>query len=171
MTLTDDDVTSFLTLMQASFGAYDAVDAMPDYVPAVTYPRTPGYQPEGDENPYNAWYVKTTVKGAPTGKLAGKTIALKDNICLAGVRLARHRPSARPASAPASGDTGPRPRHHHGARDGRRRDSSARQANLQAERPLAQRRPSSSTAARRGGATTRACSHAQSTSRPSLSCS
>src|SRR5262249_62342081 len=41
----------------------------------------------GAENRYNAWYVKTTVKGAPSGKLAGKTVALKDNICLAGVPM------------------------------------------------------------------------------------
>jgi amidase len=60
---------------------------MPDHLPAVTYPRTPGYRPEGPENPYNAWYVKTTVKGAPSGKLAGKTIVLKDNVCLAGVPM------------------------------------------------------------------------------------
>src|SRR3954454_18044167 len=66
---------------------YDVVDAMPDYVPAVTYPRTPGYRPDGDENKYNAWYVKTTVKGASSGKLAGKTVALKDNVCLAGVPM------------------------------------------------------------------------------------
>jgi amidase len=56
-------------------------------LPQVKYPRTPGYRPEGEENKYNAWYVKTTVKGAPSGKLAGKTIALKDNICLAGVPM------------------------------------------------------------------------------------
>ena len=87
MTFTDEDVASFLALMEGSFGAYDAVDAMPDYVPTVTYPRTPGRRPEGDENRHNAWYVKTTVKGALTGKLAGKTIALKDNICLAGVPM------------------------------------------------------------------------------------
>src|SRR5437016_9130860 len=60
---------------------------MPDYVPAVKYPRTPGYRPEGEENKYNAWYVKTTIKGAPSGKLAGKTIALKDNVSLAGVPM------------------------------------------------------------------------------------
>src|SRR6202158_5904223 len=60
---------------------------MPDYVPAVKYPRTPGYRPEGEENKYNAWYVKTTVKGASSGKLAGKKIALKDNVCLAGVPM------------------------------------------------------------------------------------
>ena len=87
MTLTDDDLHSYLELMAGSFGAYDTVEAMPDYLPEVKYPRTPGYQPEGTENPYNAWYVKTTVKGAPHGKLAGKTVVLKDNICLAGVPM------------------------------------------------------------------------------------
>jgi amidase len=87
MTLTDEDAASFLALMQGSLDAYDTIDAMPDHVPTVAYPRTPGYRPEGEENRYNAWYVKTTVKGAPAGKLAGKTIALKDNICLAGVPM------------------------------------------------------------------------------------
>src|SRR5215831_7503149 len=87
MTFSDEDARSFLGLMEGSFAAYDAVDAMPDYVPPVKYPRTPGYRPEGAENRYNAWYVKTTVKGAPSGKLAGKTVALKDNICLAGVPM------------------------------------------------------------------------------------
>ena len=87
MTLGDEDAASYLDLMQGTFGAYDALDAMADCVPPVHYPRTPGYRPEGDENRYNAWYVKTTVKGAATGKLAGRTIALKDNICLAGVPM------------------------------------------------------------------------------------
>jgi amidase len=73
--------------MQPNFAAYDAVAAMPDYLPIVKYPRTPGYKPEGEENKYNAWYVKTTVKGAPAGKLAGKTVVLKDNVCLAGVPM------------------------------------------------------------------------------------
>src|SRR5437867_2010146 len=73
--------------MAGSIAAYDAVDAMPDYLPPVKYPRTPGYRPEGAENKYNAWYVKTTVKGADQGRLRGKTIVLKDNICLAGVPM------------------------------------------------------------------------------------
>jgi amidase len=87
MTMSDADIASYLALMQPNFTAYDAVEAIPDYVPAVKYPRTPGYKPEGEENKYNAWYVKTTVKGAPTGKLAGKTVVLKDNVCLAGVPM------------------------------------------------------------------------------------
>ena len=87
MHMSDEDLKSYDALLQGNFAAYDAVDAMPDYLPAVKYPRTPGYRPEGEENKHNAWYVKTTVKGAPSGKLAGKTVALKDNICLAGVPM------------------------------------------------------------------------------------
>src|SRR5882762_323202 len=87
MHMGDEELKSYDALMQGNYAAYDIIDAMADYVPAVTYPRTPGYRPEGDENKYNAWYFKSTVKGAPSGKLAGKTVALKDNVSLAGVPM------------------------------------------------------------------------------------
>src|ERR1700719_842752 len=67
--------------------AYGLLDAMPDEVPAVKYPRGQAYRPQGDENRYGAWYVKTAIKGAPGGKLAGRRIALKDNVCLAGAPM------------------------------------------------------------------------------------
>ncbi len=87
LSLTDDDIHSYLGLMQPNIDAYNTVDAMPDYLPEVTYARTPGYRPEGEENPYNAWYYKSTVEGAADGPLKGKTVALKDNIMLAGVPM------------------------------------------------------------------------------------
>jgi amidase len=43
--LTDADVISFIELMRPSVAAYNVVDAMPDDLPAVRYPRTPGYRP------------------------------------------------------------------------------------------------------------------------------
>ena len=52
------------------------------------YPRTSGRFPTAEENPRNAWYVKTSIKGAASGKLAGKTIVAKDNIMVAGVAMA-----------------------------------------------------------------------------------
>ena len=67
--------------------AYAALDAMPDELPPVKYPRGQAYRPQGDENRYGAWYVKTAIKGAPSGKLAGRRVALKDNVCLAGVPM------------------------------------------------------------------------------------
>jgi len=85
--LTADDVRSYIELLRPNVAAYNIVDAMPDNLPQVKYPRTPGYRPGPDENPYNAWYVKTEVKGAARGKLKGKTVVLKDNVMLAGVPM------------------------------------------------------------------------------------
>ncbi|MFP6772236.1 MAG: amidase family protein, partial [Alphaproteobacteria bacterium] len=87
LNLTEDDVAFFIELMHGNVEDYDIIDAMPDNLPPVTYARTPGYKPSGDENKYNAWYVKTTVQGAARGKLKGKTVVLKDNIMLAGVPM------------------------------------------------------------------------------------
>lgn len=87
LNLTDEDVTSYVGLLAPNIAAYNIVDAMPDNLPEVKYPRTPGYRPSGDENKYNAWYVKSTVQGARSGKLKGKSVVLKDNIMLAGVPM------------------------------------------------------------------------------------
>jgi amidase len=87
MSMTPERVGEFLSLMEPNFAAYDAIDAMPDNIPEVKYPRTPGYRPSAAENPLNAWYVKTDIKGAPNGKLKGKTVAVKDNVCVAGVPM------------------------------------------------------------------------------------
>src|SRR5580700_6923974 len=87
LSLTGEDVESFINLMRPSVAAYNVVDAMPDNLPTVKYPRTPGYRPSSEENGHNAWYVKTVVEGAPSGKLHGKTVVLKDNIMLAGVPM------------------------------------------------------------------------------------
>ena len=70
--LTDADVESYIGIFEAQVNDYNIVDAMPDNLPEVKYPRTPGYQPRGEENKYNAWYVKTEVKGASEGKLKGR---------------------------------------------------------------------------------------------------
>src|SRR5271166_2213907 len=80
-------VDSFIELMSGPVAAYNALELMPEDLPRINYPRTPGYQPVGKKNKYNAWYYKTTIRGAPSGKLKGKRIVLKDNVCLAGVPM------------------------------------------------------------------------------------
>ncbi|SVB70408.1 uncharacterized protein METZ01_LOCUS223262, partial [marine metagenome] len=87
LNLTEDDIKSYIELMRPNVDAYNLIDAMPDNLPKTNYARSPGYRPSGDENKYNAWYVKTTVEGASRGKLKGKTVVLKDNIMLAGVPM------------------------------------------------------------------------------------
>ena len=87
MHMSDERVSEFLEIMNGMVASYDVIDAMPDYLPPVDYPRTSGYRPSAEENPLNAWYVKTEIKGAPRGPLSGRTIALKDNVCLSGVPM------------------------------------------------------------------------------------
>jgi amidase len=88
MSLTYAVAEEYLGLMQGNFDAYDVVDAEPDFMPPVTYPRTTGHTPELADNPFGAWARRVEVKGAAEGKLKGKTIALKDNVALAGVPMA-----------------------------------------------------------------------------------
>jgi amidase len=87
-TLSTADLEEFRTLLADACRAYEAVDAMPDFLPEVKYPRQAGHRPDATENALGAWFWKTTVNGAATGPLAGRTVALKDNICLAGVPMA-----------------------------------------------------------------------------------
>lgn len=87
MSLSDEELGAYLRIMEPYIQAYDRLDATPDNLPAVRYPRAPGRFPDPTENPLNAWYVKTEVLGAPDGPLRGKRIALKDTVCLAGVPM------------------------------------------------------------------------------------
>ena len=85
--LSDEDARSFLGLMDGLLASYARIDQLVEPKPEVKYPRTAGYRPQPEENRYNAWYYKTSIKGASSGLLAGKTIAIKDNICVAGVPM------------------------------------------------------------------------------------
>jgi len=87
MSMNDDAILQFMTLMEGTIAAYDVVDGLPDYLPEVDYPRTPGQRVPPEDNPLNAWYVKSEVRGARRGPLSGRTIVLKDNVCLAGVPM------------------------------------------------------------------------------------
>ncbi|MEO1680428.1 MAG: amidase [Pseudomonadota bacterium] len=87
LSLSEADAESFLGLMQGLFDSYDIVDQMVEPLPEVRYPRTPGHRPEPSENPYGAWAVLSTIQGAKRGPLMGKTVAVKDNVCVAGLAM------------------------------------------------------------------------------------
>ena len=87
MSMEPERIKEFMQAMEGSFQAYDLIDSLPDEKPAVAFPRTPGMRPPSEENSHNAWYVKSEIKGAETGPLAGKTIVIKDNVCVAGVPM------------------------------------------------------------------------------------
>ncbi len=49
--------------------------------------RDPGRRPSPEEDPYNAFIRRCLVEGAPSGPLAGRTVAVKDNIAVGGVPM------------------------------------------------------------------------------------
>ena len=83
----DAEAIEFAALMHGNLEIYEALDALPDDLPPVRYPRTPGQRPTPAENPLNAWYWQTDIAGAADGPLAGRRVVFKDNILVAGVPM------------------------------------------------------------------------------------
>jgi amidase len=60
----------------------DAIEAPTGEMPSRTWE-----QPKPDQNALGAWHIRTEIPPTGEGKLSGRTIALKDNVLLAGVPL------------------------------------------------------------------------------------
>lgn len=80
-------IAAYRAVIDRSLVGFDTVDALADELPPVRYPRTPGARPAPADNPLGAWAVKSEVRGAASGLLAGRTVVLKDTIALAGVAM------------------------------------------------------------------------------------
>src|SRR5258705_684364 len=55
--------------------------------PMVSAVRKPGYRPQPEEDPLNAWMWKCRIEGSAEGVLAGKTVSYKDHIAVAGMPM------------------------------------------------------------------------------------
>lgn len=85
--LEEEDLESFRGLMGGVLASYARLDELTAPALEVKYPRRPGHRPQPADNPLGAWYWRTEIKGADAGLLAGKTVAIKDNVCVAGVPM------------------------------------------------------------------------------------
>ncbi|GAA5828304.1 hypothetical protein JCM11251_006186 [Rhodosporidiobolus azoricus] len=78
----------YLNLLQATDKAVAVVLAESDYVPAVdfdVFPRRDVHLPSKGDNPQRGWAWKARIDGAPSGILQGRTVTVKDTVCIAGV--------------------------------------------------------------------------------------
>ena len=107
--LTEEDLESFQGLISPIMASYERLDQLPEPALPVKYARTPGHRPSPEDNPLNAWYWRSEIKGADSGPLAGKTVAIKDNVSVAGVPMMNgtavlegYVPTPTPPSSPAS---------------------------------------------------------------------
>ncbi|XP_066284637.1 amidase-like isoform X1 [Branchiostoma lanceolatum] len=81
------ELKQYQDVIKEAMASYQRVDQMREPIPVVKWPRTPGWRPEPEDNPHNAWYWRTEITGASTGKLHGKTVAMKDTVAVAGVPM------------------------------------------------------------------------------------
>jgi amidase len=86
--LTDEYVRSYLSYVQRWAASYETLAQLPEDAPVADhYQRSRPYRPKGGENRFNAWYYKCRIAGASDGPLKGRRVALKDNVCVAGVPM------------------------------------------------------------------------------------
>jgi amidase len=86
--LTGEELEAYQALVPAMFAALDTLDQAPANRPEITYcNRNPGRRPPRQEDPLNAIVRRCSVKGAQAGKLAGKRVGIKDNVCVASIPM------------------------------------------------------------------------------------
>ncbi len=87
MRLSREQLQQFKQILDPMVATYDRLDQLKEPELAVKYPDRRNWKPTDKENPLGAWYWMCDIKGAPDGLLKGKTVAIKDNVCVAGVPL------------------------------------------------------------------------------------
>jgi amidase len=87
MSKSDAELDTYTALIDAGLASYDAVEELyGQFAPQPPADRT-ATRPDDADNPLGAWYVRTEIRGAGEGPLAGRTVAVKDNTAVAGVPM------------------------------------------------------------------------------------
>lgn len=88
----EEETASYLLLLQSAEAIHRDFDNQPDFIhpdlePVVTIEARKFWKPSQQENPTNAWSHRTNIEASEplSSVLKGKTVAIKDNISVAGL--------------------------------------------------------------------------------------
>ena len=86
--LTDEELAEFAAMIPETLAGYERIDAIPEPARERTHTdRDPGYRPDHEEDPLNAFVTNCRIEGASEGPLSGYDVAIKDNVAVAGVEM------------------------------------------------------------------------------------
>jgi amidase len=74
-------------LVEGLLAPYDRLEELEEPKALPRYPRGAGEAPRAEDNPLGGWAWKVRIDGAGQGPLAGRTVAIKDNVAVAGVPM------------------------------------------------------------------------------------
>lgn len=85
--LDEEEAFIYQKAAEVALFSYAYLEGLPEPKPSVKYPRGAGRKPEPKENPLGAIAWLCDIQGASSGKLSGKTLAIKDNASVFGMPL------------------------------------------------------------------------------------
>lgn len=83
----NESISLYRDLVEATVAGHAVLDGFPDDEIQPGAADRKWMRPEPAQNPFNAWYVTTDITGAERGLLQDRTVAIKDNVFVAGVPL------------------------------------------------------------------------------------
>ncbi len=88
----ETELSQHAELIGIGLESFRSLDGVPDEFPPVKYERAGVRKPSAEENPFGAWQCLAEIRGADSGPLAGRTVAIKDNVMVAGLPIQNGTP-------------------------------------------------------------------------------
>lgn len=86
ISLSQEDLEDYLEFSKPIIESYKLINEEVERV-NIKYERNLGYRPSNEENRFNAWAWKCSIRVKEGGILSGKRFAIKDNISVAGIPM------------------------------------------------------------------------------------
>jgi len=84
----DSEVEYLSELVDENLAGYERIDELsPESTRASYTDRGPGYRPNEDEDPYNAFVTKCSISADTDGPLSDVSVGIKDHIAVAGIEM------------------------------------------------------------------------------------